>query len=104
MQKFTEDEQTDFDAKQAAADQETRDKYAPEIATKNEEFESTIAQAKAAKDSDRRKALQAELKQYQREIEAKIQTEARALLKSRFPYPCLSVRSRACRHHCHWRD
>ena len=87
MQKFTEEEQTDFDAKQAAADQETRDKYAPEIAAKNEEFESAIAQAKADEDTDRRKALQAELKQYQRETEAKIQAEARALLKSRFPYP-----------------
>ena len=87
MQKFTEEEQTDFDAKQAAADQETRDKYAPEIAAKNEGFESAIAQAKADKDADRRKALQAELKQYQRETEEKIQTEARALLKFRFPYP-----------------
>ena len=67
MQKFTEEEQADFDANQAAADQETRDKYALEIAAKNEEFESAIAQAKADKDTDRRKVLQAKMKQYQRE-------------------------------------
>ena len=45
------------------------------------------AQAKKDKEADRRKILQAELRQYQRDMEANIKAEARALLKSRFPYP-----------------
>ncbi len=67
--------------------QETREKYAPEIAERTGTFEASIAEAKKDKATDRRKALQAALKQYQRETEAKIRAETRALLKSRFPYP-----------------
>lgn len=87
MQKFTEEEQATFDGKRHAAEQETRAKYAPEISARTGKLEAAIAKAKKAGDSDRRKALQAELKQYQRDAEAKIQAEARALLKERFPYP-----------------
>ena len=87
MQKFTEEGQADFDAKKGAAEQETRDKYAAEIAERTGALEAAIAKAKKDKATDRRKVLQAELRQYQRDTEAKIQTEARALLKSRFPYP-----------------
>ena len=87
LQKFTEEEQANFDAKKVAAEQETRDKYAPDIAKRTGELEAAIAQAKIDKTANRRKVLQAELKQYQRDIEAKAQAEARALLKSRFPYP-----------------
>ena len=87
MQKFTEEEQADFDAKKVAAKQETRDKYAPEIAKRTGELEAAIAQAKKDKDADRRKVLQVELKQYQRHMEAKSKAEARVLLKSRFLYP-----------------
>ncbi len=87
MQKFTEEEQADFDAKKGAAEQETRDKYAAEIAERTGVLEAAITKAKKEKATDRRKVLQAELKQYQRDIESRIQTEARALLKSRFPYP-----------------
>ena len=87
MQKFAEEEQTDFDAKKSAAEQETRDKYAVEIAERTGALEAAIAEAKKDKATDRRKVLQAELKQYQRDIEAKIRAEARALLKSGFPYP-----------------
>ena len=87
MQKFTEEEKADFDAKKAAAEEETRDKYAPEITKRTGELEAAIAQAKTDKAAGRRKVLQAELKQYQRDIEAKIQAEARFLLKARFFYP-----------------
>lgn len=87
MQKFTPEDQAAFDAKQTAAKQETREKYAPELAKRTGEFEAAIAEAKKGKDADLRKSLQAELKQYQRDTEAKIQAEARSLLKSRFPYP-----------------
>ena len=87
MQKFTDEEQAGFNAKKVAAEQETRDKYALEMAERIGALEAAITQAKEARAVDSRKALQAELKQYQRDMEAKIKAEARALLKSRFPYP-----------------
>ena len=87
MQKFTNEEQADFDAKKATAGQEIRDKYAFEIAERIGTLEAAITQAKEARAVDSRKALQAELRQYQRDMEATIKAEARALLKSRFPYP-----------------
>ena len=87
MQKFTEEEQADFDTKKAAAEQETRDKYAAEIAEQTGSLEAAIVLAKKNKNTDQRNALQAALKQYQRDTEAKIQAEARALLKARLPYP-----------------
>jgi type I restriction enzyme M protein len=87
MQKFTEKEQADFDAKMAAAEVETREKYAPEIANRTKELEDAIEEAKKDRDTDRRKVLQKELHDYRREIEERIEREARALLKERFPYP-----------------
>jgi type I restriction enzyme M protein len=87
MQKFPPEDQAAFGAKQIASEQETREKYAPEIAKRTREFEAAIAEARKGKDADLRKSLQAELKQYQRDTEAKIQAEARSLLKSRFQYP-----------------
>ena len=87
MQKFTDEEQAGFNAKKVAAEQETRDKYALEMAERIGALEAAITQAKEARAVGSRKALQAELKQYQRDMEAKIKAEARALLKSRFPYP-----------------
>lgn len=87
MQKFTQKERADFDAKRTAAEKETSDKYAPEIAKTRKKLGNAITKAKADKDAARRKTLQAELKQYERDIEEKIQAESRALLKSRFPYP-----------------
>ena len=87
MQKFTKKEQADFDAKMAAADKETRGKYAPEIASRTKELEDAIEETKKDRDSDRRKVLQKELHDYRRVIEERIEREARALLKERFPYP-----------------
>jgi type I restriction enzyme M protein len=87
MQKFTRKEQTDFEAKQAAAGEETREKYAPEIAKRTKDLEDAIEEAKMKRDADRRKTLQKELHDYRREIKERIKGEARALLKVRFPYP-----------------
>ena len=86
MQKFTRKEQTDLEAKMAAAGEETRDKYTPEIAKRTKELEDAIEQVKMTRDADRRKTLQKELHDYRREIEERIKGEARALLKKRFPY------------------
>lgn len=63
MEKFTEEERVDFNAKKIAAMRETRDKYAHEIAGKIEEIEAAITRTKADKDAAQRKALQSELKQ-----------------------------------------
>ena len=87
MEKFTEEERADFNAKKIAAMRETRDKYTHEIAGKIEEVEAAITQTKADKDAAQRKTLQSELKQWQRDMEANISAEGRALLKSRFSYP-----------------
>jgi len=87
MQKFTRKEQADYDAKTAAAEKETRGKYAPEIAKRTQELETAIEKAKENRDAERRKALQKELHDYQREMEERTEREARALLKERFPYP-----------------
>jgi type I restriction enzyme M protein len=49
MQRFTHEEQADYDAKQTAAEQETRDKYGPEIAKRTGELEAAIAEARRAR-------------------------------------------------------
>ena len=87
MQKFARKEQAEFDAKMAAADKETRAEYAPEITQRTQALEAATAKAKEDRDGDRRKALQKELRDYQREMDERIEREARALLKERFPYP-----------------
>ena len=86
MQKFTRKEQTEFDAKMAAAEKGTRDKYAPEITKRTQELQAAIEAAKQNRNADRRKALQKDLHDYQREMEEKIEAESRAHLKERFPY------------------
>ncbi len=87
MQKYTDAEQAEYDRRKADADKETRDKYASEIEKETARLQAEIDAAKAAKDSKRRKDAQAALSKYQRDTEAKIQAEALALLKERFPYP-----------------
>ncbi|HAV24086.1 MAG TPA: N-6 DNA methylase, partial [Bacteroidetes bacterium] len=87
MQKFSRKEQADFDAKTTSAEKETREKYAPGIAKRTQELQAGIEAAKRDRNADRRKGLQRELHDYQREIEERIEREARALVKERFPYP-----------------
>ncbi len=87
MQKFTEEEQADFDAKHVEAREEIEGKYADEIAAESARFEEAIAAAKEARDTEQRKALEKELKDYQKRMADTIATETRALLKERFPYP-----------------
>jgi len=87
MQRFTKKEQADFDRKKAAAETETRAKYAPRIKAETQRLQRETEAAKKDKTSNRRKELQAQLKHYQREMEQRIQAETRALLKERFSYP-----------------
>ncbi|MFH1954228.1 MAG: N-6 DNA methylase [Pseudomonadota bacterium] len=87
LQKFTEKEQSDFDAKQAEANVEVKAKYAKAIATETARLEAAIAAAKEARDTEIRKTLQKELADYEKRMAETIVKETRALLKERFPYP-----------------
>ena len=87
MQKFTEDEQTDFDGKHAKASVEIEKKYADEIASETQRLGVAVAIAKNLRDTEQHKSLQKELKAYQKRMADAISTETRALLKERFPYP-----------------
>lgn len=87
MQKFTEEEKAQYDAEAEKARAETEAKYAPEIAAETQRLEALIAEAKANKDADARKATQAELRGYLKAMDDKQAAEARALLKERFDYP-----------------
>lgn len=87
MRKFTEEEKARYDAEAEKARAETEAKYAPEIAAETQRLEALIAEAKANKDADARKAAQAELRGYLKAMTDKQAAEARALLKQRFDYP-----------------
>jgi type I restriction enzyme M protein len=87
LQKFTEGEQADFDANQTAANFEVKAKYADTITTEAARLESTITAAMEARDTEKRKALQKELANFQKRIAETIAKETRVLLKEKFPYP-----------------
>jgi type I restriction enzyme M protein len=84
LQKFTEQEQAEFDEKKAEARAEVEAKYRDEIAARVAAFEADIEAAK--NDKQRRADLAKALKDYRREMDVKIDREARALLKERFAY------------------
>jgi type I restriction enzyme M protein len=71
---------------QRPAKAEIEAKYADEIKAERERLESDIEAAKQAKDAERRKALQKELKDYLKAMEVKQITETRQLLKERFDF------------------
>ena len=87
MHKFTQKEKADFDRKKAAAEKQTRAKYTPRVKAETARLEAKIEAAKKAKDAKDRKELEAQLRQFQRDAEDRIQAETRALLKARWPYP-----------------
>ena len=87
LQKFTEKEQADFDAKHRKANAEVKAKHADAIATETKRIQDAVAVAKEAGETEKRKALQKELADYEKRMAETITTETRALLKERFPYP-----------------
>lgn len=87
LQKFSEEEQVKFDSIFAAAKEEVESKYYNEIATEYKRLEIAILDAKKAKDSEKYKAFQKELKDYQKKMELQKTFETRQLLKQRFDYP-----------------
>ncbi|MCB9844615.1 MAG: N-6 DNA methylase [Phycisphaeraceae bacterium] len=87
VQKFTDKESVEYAETHAAAVAEVEAKYADEIAAETERLESEIAEAKKARDADRRKAAQAGLRAYEKRMADLKTAEARALLRERFDYP-----------------
>jgi type I restriction enzyme M protein len=87
LQKFTEEEQQQFDETYTIAKAEIKARYADEIKAERERLEGEIEAAKLAKDAELRKALQKELKDYLKATEVRQVVEARQLLKERFDYP-----------------
>lgn len=87
VQKFTEREQADFNARQAAAHNETDAKHAAAIAAETSRLELAIAAAKVARNADARKVAQGELRDFLKRMDELKTREARALLKQRFDYP-----------------
>ncbi|MFZ5585495.1 MAG: HsdM family class I SAM-dependent methyltransferase [Thermodesulfobacteriota bacterium] len=87
MQKFTEQEAADYEAKRQAAMAEVEAAHKAKVEFETARLNAAIAEAKQARDADRRKELQAELRQYLRQAEAAKVREARRLLKERFDYP-----------------
>jgi type I restriction enzyme M protein len=85
LQKFTEQEQGEFDKKKAEARAEVELKYQNEMDKCVAAFETEIKVAK--NDKQKRVELTKELKSYRREMSLKIDREERALLKERFDYP-----------------
>lgn len=87
LQKFTEEEQAEVDSKYREANAEVKEKYAEAITAETERLEAEIAAAKAAREAEKRKALQKELTDYAKRMAILVAAETRALLKERFPYP-----------------
>lgn len=87
LQKFSEDEQQKFDEIFASAREEVEAQYLDKIQAETERLEIKMEAAKRAKDSEQRKVLQKELKDYLKAMELRKISEARQLLKERFDYP-----------------
>ena len=87
LQKFTTKEQADYNIKNAEVRDETEARYVAEIASETQRLKEAIAAAKKVHDTEQRKTLQKELKNYQKRMADKIDIEIRAMLKKRFQYP-----------------
>ncbi|WP_313659686.1 N-6 DNA methylase [Acinetobacter variabilis] len=87
LQKFTEEEQQQFEKTYSIAKAEIEAQYADKIKAVRERLESEIETAKQAKNIEQRKILQKELKDYLKAMDARQITESRQLLKERFNYP-----------------
>jgi len=87
LQKYTEEEKKAFDKTYVQAKTEIDDIYADEIAKETERLEAAIAIAKKEKDTESRKTLQKELRDYLKLMTTKKAVESRQLLKDRFDYP-----------------
>ena len=86
LQKFTGREQAEFDSKEKKAISDVRAKYKDEMLAEGERRERAISEARDQRDVNLRRTLEKELLDYEKRMTLLIATEARALLKKRFPY------------------
>lgn len=87
LQKFTEAEKADFDAKNKAALLETEAKYQSAIDAETARLTAGWAAARAAGDKETAVRWLKKRRDWDRLMAEEIKTETRALLKERFPYP-----------------
>ena len=87
LQKFTVEEQQEFDAKKDEAIAEIDAKYDAEIESETGRLQKIIDEARKLKDVETRKAAEKELKAFLKRMNAIKKAESRALLKERFSYP-----------------
>jgi type I restriction enzyme M protein len=87
LQKFTDEEKSRFDNICAHAKAEIDEKYAYEISAKIRRLEKAIQKAREDKDTEKRKALEKELKGYLKSMEARKAAESRQFLRKGFDYP-----------------
>lgn len=87
LKKFTENEKASFDTVYTAAQEKIKTKYESEIRVERNRLEAEIKKLRNSKDSDNRKILQKELKDYLNKMENKQISEARQLVKEQFDYP-----------------
>jgi type I restriction enzyme M protein len=87
LQKFTTAEKVEFERQQATATAETQAKYAAQIAIETERLKAEMEAARKAGEAEKRKALQKELAEYAKSMEAQQASAARARFKARVDYP-----------------
>ncbi|SPE27202.1 hypothetical protein SBA2_330012 [Acidobacteriia bacterium SbA2] len=87
LQKFTVEEQAEFNVKYAEAKAETEAKYADTINEETRRFEIVIEAAKKARDIRQQKEQQRELTNFQRHMSDLVANETQSILKERFSYP-----------------
>jgi type I restriction enzyme M protein len=87
LQKFTTAEKVEFERQQATATAETQAKYAAQIAIETERLKAEMEAARKAGEAEKRKALQKELAEYAKSMEAQQASAVRARFKARVDYP-----------------
>jgi len=87
LEKFTEEEKQRFDKTYSIARAEVEASYADMIEIEWKRLDREVEEARASKDVERRKTLQADLKGYLKAMEINQANEERKLLKKLFNYP-----------------
>ncbi len=86
LQKFSDEERTDFERRKAEAEMEVDTFYAAEIEAETTRHGALMAQAREEGRRDGAKQIQRDLRDYLKRMEDKKRTESRDLLKQRFEY------------------
>ncbi len=87
LQKFTLEEKAAFESQRAAALTETWAAYAGQISAEKERLNEAIKAAKRPGGGENLKALQKELAEYSKNMDAQVLREARVRFKERVDYP-----------------